>query len=136
MRVYKLILPALVLLALPAHAAPIRCGDDGEGGACVWGRVEGYDGGSVQIRGLTVHVAGIVVPPRRDLCQNKTTKSTFDCAKPARKRMGELLSKGVACDILECGRRHHPWPLRGGRGRSGTSAGGGRGGAGRQERAV
>jgi endonuclease YncB( thermonuclease family) len=101
MRVYKLIPLALVLLAVPAHSAPIRCGDDGEGGACVWGRVEGYDGGSVQIRGLTVHVAGIVVPPRRDLCQNKTAKSTFDCAKPARKRMGELLTKGVACDILD-----------------------------------
>ncbi|WP_291723616.1 nuclease [Magnetospirillum sp. 64-120] len=95
-------LVATVLLAAqPALSAPIRCSDDGEGGACVWGRVEGYDGSSVQIRGLTIQLAGIVVPPRRDLCQDKAAKTSFDCAKPARKRMGELLSKGVACDILD-----------------------------------
>ncbi|MBI2239715.1 MAG: thermonuclease family protein [Magnetospirillum gryphiswaldense] len=95
-------LVATVLLAAsPALSAPIRCSDDGEGGACVWGRVEGYDGSSVQIRGLTIQLAGITVPPRRDLCQDKMAKAGFDCAKPARKRMGELLSKGVACDILD-----------------------------------
>jgi endonuclease YncB( thermonuclease family) len=101
MRASILTLATLVLLSLSAHAAPIRCGDDGEGGACVWGKVEGYDAASVQIRGLTLQIAGITVPHRRDLCQNKMAKTTFDCAKPARKRMGELLAKGIACDIID-----------------------------------
>ena len=98
-----IIVPAVVLalLAVPALAAPIRCSDDGEGGACVWGKAEGFDGASLQVRGLTVQVAGITVPHRRDLCQNKATKAGFDCARPARRRMGELLAKGVACDILD-----------------------------------
>jgi len=91
----------LMLAATPILSAPIRCSDDGEGGACVWGKVEGYDGASVQIRGLTIQLAGINVPPRRDLCQDKAAKTSFDCAKPARKRMAELLTKGVACDILD-----------------------------------
>jgi endonuclease YncB( thermonuclease family) len=89
------------LLATPAFAGPIRCSDDGEGGACVWGRAEGFDGGTLQVRGLKVHLVGIQVPSRRDLCVNRATKEEFDCARPARKRMGEVLSKGVACDILD-----------------------------------
>lgn len=100
MRAYTIPL-VLCLLTGPALAAPIRCSDDGEGGACVWGKAEGYDGASVQVRGLTVHLAGIAVPNRRDLCQNRATKAGFDCARPARKRMGELLAKGVACDIFD-----------------------------------
>lgn len=101
MRVYTPLFATLVLAAQPALSAPIRCTDDGEGGACIWGKVEGYDGASLQIRGLTIQLAGITVPPRRDLCQDKNAKTSFDCAKPARKRMGELLAKGVACDILD-----------------------------------
>ncbi|MCA1909336.1 MAG: nuclease [Magnetospirillum sp.] len=101
MRVYIPLIASLFLAAQPAHSAPIRCTDDGEGGACIWGKVEGYDGSSLQIRGLTIQLAGITVPPRRDLCQDKNAKTSFDCAKPARKRMGELLAKGVACDILD-----------------------------------
>lgn len=102
MRAFVALALALALSAASAVAAPIRCPDDGEGGgACVWGKAEAYDGASLQVRGLTVLVAGIVVPHRRELCQNKTTKTSFDCARPARKRMGELLAKGVACDILD-----------------------------------
>lgn len=101
MRVYKALPLALVLLAQPAQSAAIRCADDGEGGACLWGKVEGYDGAGLQIRGLSVQLAGITVAHRRDLCQSKAAKTTFDCAKPARKRMAELLAKGVACDILD-----------------------------------
>ena len=99
MRAYIPIL--LALLALPVQAAPVRCPDDGEGGACVWGRAEGYDGASLQVRGLTIQVAGITVPHRRELCQDRAAKSSFDCARPARRRMGELLAKGVACDIWD-----------------------------------
>ncbi len=90
----------LILSAIPAMSAPIRCGDDGDGGgACVWGRVEGYDAGSVQIRGLRLHLMGIVPPQPRDFCAAKGAE--FDCARWARKRMGELLAKGVACDIWD-----------------------------------
>jgi hypothetical protein len=91
----------LLLFSLPSWAAPVRCSEDGEGGACVWGRAEGFDGGTVQIRGLKIHLVGIVAPARRDLCANRTTRDEFDCARPARKRMGELLAKGVACDVLD-----------------------------------
>jgi endonuclease YncB( thermonuclease family) len=90
-----------LLFATQAFAGPIRCSDDGEGGACVWGRAEGFDGATLQVRGLKVHLVGIQAPSRRDLCANRTSKEEFDCARPARKRMGELLSKGVACDILD-----------------------------------
>ncbi len=101
MRVFIPLAATLLLAVSPALSAPIRCSDDGEGGACVWGRVEGYDGAAVQIRGLTIQIMGIAVPSRRELCQDKTNKTSFDCAKPARKHMGELLAKGVACDILD-----------------------------------
>jgi endonuclease YncB( thermonuclease family) len=91
----------LTLAAAPALAAPIRCGEDGEGGACVWGKAEGFDGATVQIRGLKVHLVGITVPSRRDLCANRASKEEFDCARPARRRMAELVGKGLACDILD-----------------------------------
>ncbi|MEW5726432.1 MAG: nuclease, partial [Pseudomonadota bacterium] len=94
-------LAALILVAaFPAWAGPVRCGDDGEGGACVWGRAEGFDGASVQVRGLKLSLVGVAVPSRRDLCAHKG-RDSFDCARPARKRMGELVAKGVACDILD-----------------------------------
>lgn len=98
-----LALSILVALAgTAAQAAPVRCGDDGEGGACVWGRAEGYDGATLQVRGLRVTLLGVTVPSRRDLCAHKG-KDAFDCGRPARKRMGELVAKGVACDILDVG---------------------------------
>ncbi|KIL99330.1 hypothetical protein CCC_03548 [Paramagnetospirillum magnetotacticum MS-1] len=88
--------------AAPAPAAaPLRCAEDAEGGACVWGRVEGFDAGAVQVRGLHVALAGITAPGRKDLCGAKSSKDEFDCARPARKRMGELVAKGVACEILD-----------------------------------
>jgi endonuclease YncB( thermonuclease family) len=96
---YAIIALFVFLITLPAWAGSIRCTDDGEGGACIWGRVEGFDGASVQIRGIRVHLAGIGVPARRDLCKSRT--ETFDCARPARKRMADLLAKGVACDVLD-----------------------------------
>lgn len=91
----------MAVAALPVAAAPIRCSDDGDGGACVWGRAEGFDGASLQVRGLRVHLMGVAVPARKDLCANKATREEFDCARPARKRMAELLGKGVACDLLD-----------------------------------
>lgn len=96
-----IVLACLLIAAVPAAAAPIRCSDDGEGGACVWGRVEGFDGASVQVRGLRIQLMGIVVPARRDLCANKATREDFDCARPARKRVGDAVAKGVACDLLD-----------------------------------
>jgi endonuclease YncB( thermonuclease family) len=98
----KLALSLIICLAwAPAWAGPVRCGDDGEGGACVWGRAEAYDGASLQVRGLKLTLMGITVPNRRDLCGARSGKEDFDCSRPARKRMGELLAKGVACDILD-----------------------------------
>lgn len=97
----KMVLAALLFLSTPALAAPVRCADDGEGGACVWGRAEGFDGAAVQVRGLKVHLVGVTVPSRKDLCANKASKEEFDCARPARKRMAELVGKGLACDILD-----------------------------------
>jgi endonuclease YncB( thermonuclease family) len=92
----------LLLLAPPALAAgPPRCAEDADGGACVWGRVEGFEGGAVQIRGLHIQLAGVVVPTRHDLCASKTSKEEFDCARPARKRMAELVAKGIACEIVD-----------------------------------
>lgn len=95
----------LLALAAPAQAAP-RCAEDGEGGACVWGRVEGYDGAALQVRGLTLHLAGIQVPSRRDLCQNRASREMFDCSRPARKRLGEMVAKGVTCDLLDVSGDH------------------------------
>ena len=99
-RAFLVCLP-IVLAAWPAGAAPIRCSDDGEGGACVWGRPEGFDGASVQVRGLKIHLMGVTVPARKDLCGTKNAREEFDCARPARKRMAELVGKGIACDILD-----------------------------------
>lgn len=87
----------------PQASALPRCPEDGEGGACVWGKVEGFDGGAVQIRGLHIALAGITAPARKDLCANHTTKEEFDCARPARRRMTELVAKGVACNIIDVG---------------------------------
>ncbi|BAE52333.1 thermonuclease family protein [Paramagnetospirillum magneticum] len=92
--------------ATPAPAAPMaapapRCAEDAEGGACVWGKAEGYDAGALQVRGLHVALAGVLAPGRKDLCGSKSAKEEFDCARPARKRMGELVARGVACEILD-----------------------------------
>ncbi len=95
------ILFGLVLVPLAASAAPLRCSEDPDGGACVWGKVEGFDGSSLQIRGLTIALAGIVAPSRKDICANRSTKEEFDCARPARKRMADLVTKGATCDIVD-----------------------------------
>lgn len=100
----KLALALLILataLASSARAAPLRCPEDSEGGACVWGRVEGFEASAVQVRGLRIQLLGIQAPSPRDLCTNKTAKDEFGCARPTRKRMAELVAKGVACDIME-----------------------------------
>lgn len=110
-------LSALLLIPLPAWAAgppppaptpvpaaaaaPLRCLDESEGGACVWGKVEGFDGGAIQVRGLHVALAGVSVPARRDLCASRASKEEFDCARPARRRMAELVAKGAACEIVD-----------------------------------
>lgn len=85
----------------PSTPAPLRCAEDAEGGACVWGKAEGFDAGAVQVRGLHIALAGITAPGRKDLCGSKAARDEFDCARPARKRMGELLAKGVACEIVD-----------------------------------
>lgn len=103
MRAFPLLILAFLALAAPVLAGPIRCSDDGEGGACVWGKAEGFDGGSVQVRGLKIHLMGVAVPARKDLCGNRATRDEFDCARPARRRMAELLAKGLACDIVDVG---------------------------------
>ena len=90
---------ATLVLSTAAPAAP-RCPEDADGGACVWGRVEGFEAGAVQVRGLRVQLIGIHVPGPRDLCALKG-KDDFPCARPAKKRIAELVTKGVACDILE-----------------------------------
>jgi endonuclease YncB( thermonuclease family) len=93
---------ALLLAAGPVLAAgPLRCPEDADGGACVWGRVEGFDGGGLQVRGLHIALVGVTVPSRKDLCASRAAKEEFDCSRPARKRMAELVGKGVACDILD-----------------------------------
>jgi endonuclease YncB( thermonuclease family) len=106
-----LVLSALILSApalaagaqspAPAAPPPLRCAEDSDGGACVWGKAEGFDAGAVQVRGLHIVLAGITAPGRKDLCAAKSARDEFDCARPARKRMGELLAKGVACEILD-----------------------------------
>ncbi|MBC7952392.1 MAG: thermonuclease family protein [Rhodospirillaceae bacterium] len=88
-------------LAPAAGAAPLRCPEDAEGGACVWGRAEGFEASAVQVRGLRIQLLGVQAPSPRDLCTNKTAKTEFACGRPANKRMGELLAKGVACDIMD-----------------------------------
>ena len=106
------LLAALFAAAPPAGAAspaPVpapetalpRCPEDGEGGACVWGKVEGFDGDSLQIRGLRIALAGVTAPSRKDLCASRAARDEFDCARPARRRMAELVAKGVACDIAD-----------------------------------
>ncbi|MBX9633709.1 MAG: nuclease [Magnetospirillum sp.] len=87
--------------ASPAWAAPLRCSEDPEGGACIWGKVEGFEAGAVQLRGLRIQLLGIQAPTHRDLCTNKTAKDEFICSRPASKRMGELVAKGVSCDIMD-----------------------------------
>lgn len=89
--------------AIPAPAAPPlpRCAEDGEGAACVWGRVEGFDAGSVQIHGLSIELVGVTVPGRKDLCGSRASREEFDCARPTRKKMAELVRGGVACDIVD-----------------------------------
>lgn len=92
----------LMLAASSAQAGPIRCADDGDGGgACVWGRAEAFDADTIQLRGLRIQVLGVAAPGPRDLCATRDGKSEFACARPARKRMAELVAKGVACDILD-----------------------------------
>jgi len=91
---------------LPAPPPLPRCPEDAEGGACVWGRVEGFDGGALQVRGLRIVLAGISVPGRHDLCASRMTREEFDCARPARKRMADLVKGGVACEIVESGPGH------------------------------
>jgi endonuclease YncB( thermonuclease family) len=87
--------------AAPLAAPSPRCAEDAEGGACVWGKAEGFDAGALQVRGLHIALAGITAPGRKDLCGARAAKDEFDCARPARKRMGELVAKGVACEILD-----------------------------------
>lgn len=90
-----------MIAASSAQAGALRCAEDAEGGACVWGRAEGFEAGALQVRGLHIALAGLTVPGRKDLCGSKATKEDFDCARPARKRMAELVAKGVACEILD-----------------------------------
>jgi len=100
--------------AIPAAPALPRCAEDSEGAACVWGRVEGFDAGSVQIHGLPIELVGITVPGRKDLCGNRTSRDEFDCARPTRKKMADLVRGGVACEIVDVasgqlwGRCHTP----------------------------
>jgi endonuclease YncB( thermonuclease family) len=90
------------LTATPLQAAPLRCAEDGDGGACVWGRAEGFEAGAVQVRGLRVQLMGVAAPGPRDLCTNRATKDEFPCNRPARKRVAELVAKGgVACDLFD-----------------------------------
>jgi endonuclease YncB( thermonuclease family) len=56
----------------------------------------------VQVRGLRLQLIGIHAPGPRDLCAVRG-KGEFSCARSARKRMGELVGKGVACDIVDVG---------------------------------
>lgn len=89
---------------MPGHVrpgGPIRCADDGDGGACVWGRAEGFEADAVQVRGLRIQLMGVAAPNQRDLCTNRTAKDEFPCARPARKRVAELVAKGIACDLYD-----------------------------------
>jgi endonuclease YncB( thermonuclease family) len=88
----------------PAQTPPLlpRCAEDvGEGAACIWGRVEGFDAGSVQLHGLPIALVGIAPPGRKDLCGSRATRDEFDCARPARKKMADLVRGGVACEIVD-----------------------------------
>lgn len=93
-----LLAPALAAPAL-AQTAPPRCAESDGGGACVWGRAEGVEAGAIQVRGLRIQLMGIAAPSSRDLCGGKAAKDDFACAAPARKRMAELVAKGVACEV-------------------------------------
>lgn len=99
-RVLVALIP-LSLAALSAAAGPLRCAEDGDGGACVWGRTEGFEADAVQLRGLRVQLMGVSAPNHRDLCTNRTAKDDFPCTRPARKRMAELVGKGVACELFD-----------------------------------
>ncbi|CCG40279.1 thermonuclease family protein [Magnetospirillum molischianum] len=93
--------PAPPPAAAPAPPALPHCTEESEGAACVWGRVEGFDAGSVQMHGLPIELVGVTVPGRKDLCGNRVSRDEFDCARPARKKMAELVRGGVACDIVD-----------------------------------
>lgn len=103
MQSLRVLIPALLLslAATLAQAGPLRCAEDSDGGACVWGRAEGFEADSVQLRGLRVQLMGINAPAHRDLCVNRTAKDEFPCNRPARKRMAELTAKGVACELFD-----------------------------------
>ncbi len=101
-RVLILVLPAL-LATSAAWSGPLRCPEDSDGGACVWGRIDGFEPDSVQVRGLRVQLMGITAPGPRDLCGSRSGKGDFPCARPARKRMAELTAKGVACELFDVG---------------------------------
>ncbi|MCR6631191.1 MAG: nuclease [Magnetospirillum sp.] len=103
MHAFRSAIPLLFALCLgmSAQAAPIRCADDGDGGACVWGRAEGFEADAVQVRGLRIQLMGVAAPNQRDLCTNRTAKDEFPCARPARKRVAELVAKGIACDLYD-----------------------------------
>lgn len=98
---------ALILLSLvwlvpaAADAGPLRCAEDGEGGACVWGRAEGFEADAIQLRGLRIQLIGISAPGPRDLCGDRARKEEFPCNRPGRKRVAELVAKGVACDLFD-----------------------------------
>ncbi|MBY0430103.1 MAG: thermonuclease family protein [Rhodospirillales bacterium] len=100
LRPFCLALVLAATLAWPVHALP-RCAEEADSAACVWGRVEAVEGGALTVRGLPVTLAGIHAPSRRDVCASRSTGRTFDCARPARKRMTELTAKGVTCDIVD-----------------------------------
>lgn len=90
-----------LLVANSALAGPLRCAEDNDGGACIWGRAEGFEGDSVLVRGLRVQLMGISAPSHRDLCTNRTAKDEFPCNRPARRRMADLVAKGVACELFD-----------------------------------
>jgi len=108
--------PPAASLPAPAPAPPPlpRCAEDSDGAACVWGRAEGFDAGSVQLHGLSIELVGITVPGHKDLCGSKSTREEFDCARPTRKKMAELIRGGLACEIFDVsggqlwGRCHTP----------------------------
>lgn len=103
MHALRVLIPAFLvsLAAASVQAAPLRCAEEDGGGACVWGRAEGFEADAVQVRGLRVQLMGITAPAHRDLCTNRTSKDEFACARPARKRMAELVAKGVACELFD-----------------------------------
>jgi len=93
--------PPTVAPSAPALPSLPRCAEDSEGAACVWGRVEGFDAGSVQLHGLSIELVGLTVPGRKDLCGNRVSHEEFDCARPTRRKMADLVRGGVACEIVD-----------------------------------